>query len=269
MRTSRVVLVVLGGGVQVAFGQQQPPVQDPQALAKQLANPVSSLVSVPFQLNWDQGVGPGEDERFTLNFQPVLPFTLNPKTNFIARIILPYLSQPSLGEGVGPASGFSDILFEGFFSPAQPKGWIWGIGPALSLPVPAEPVLGTGKWSIGPTAVALKQAGHWTYGALVNHLWSFAGDSDRGSVNQTFLQPFISLATPSGVTFALQSESTANWEAESGEEWTIPINFVLTKVVKLGHRPMQVGGGAGYYIESPTGGPEWKIRTVMTLLFPR
>jgi len=270
MRVFAVALVVLVTGVRVSLAQQQQPAPaDAQALAKQLANPISSLVSVPFQFNWDQGVGPGDDQRFTLNFQPVMPFTLNPKTNFIARVILPYLGQPSLGEGLEAASGFSDLLFEGFFSPAAPKGWIWGIGPALSLPIPAEATLGSGKWSFGPTAVALKQAGRWTYGALAFQLWSFAGDADRASVNQTFVQPFLSLGTASGVTFTLQSETTANWEAEDGEEWTIPINFLLTKVVKLGHRPMQIGGGAGYYVESPEGGPEWKIRTVITLLFPR
>ncbi|HKP29847.1 MAG TPA: hypothetical protein VJU15_10610 [Gemmatimonadales bacterium] len=125
---------------------QQPQQHNAQDLAKQLSNPVSSLVSVPFQLNWDEGVGPGDDSRFTLNFQPVMPFSLNPKTNFIARIILPYLSQPSLGEGLAPTSGFSDILFEGFFSPAQPKGWTcgiarcrWVVGRGTTSKVPTVP----------------------------------------------------------------------------------------------------------------------------------
>jgi hypothetical protein len=270
MRAFKVAFITLSLVVRAAGAQQQqPPTHDAQALAKQLSNPVSSLVSVPFQLNWENGVGPGEDTRFVLNFQPVLPFTLNPKTNLIARVILPYVAQPSLVAGAPPTSGFSDILFSAFFSPAQPKGWIWGIGPALSLPVPTEPTLGSGKWGIGPTAVFLKQSGHWTYGALLNHIWSFAGDSDRSSVNQTFLQPFLALATTRGVTYTIQSETTANWEAASGEQWTIPINLMVTKVVKLGHRPMQVGGGAGYFIDTPTGGAEWKIRTVVVLLFPR
>lgn len=198
-----------------------------------------------------------------------MPFALNPKTNLIARIILPYVSQPSLGEGIEPTSGLGDMVFSMFFSPAAPGKWIWGVGPVFSLPVPAEPTLGTGKWSVGPTAVFLKQRGGWTMGALLNHLWSFAGDADRASVNQTFLQPFLSNGLKSGVSFTLQSESVANWEAESGEEWTVPLNVLITKVVKLGKRPMQIGGGAGYYVASPTGGPEWKIRTVVVLLFPR
>ncbi len=247
---------------------QAEPGQDAAGLAKQLANPVASLVSLPFQFNWEHGVGPGEETRTVLNFQPVMPFSLNPGTNLIARVILPYVSQPALATGAAPASGFSDILFSMFFSPAHPRGIIWGIGPAFSIPMSAEPVLGSGKWGFGPTGLLLKQTGSWTYGALVNHIWSFAGDSDRSDVNQTFLQPFVAYATKAGVTFTLNSESAANWEAESGEEWTVPINLVVSKVVRLGRRPMSIGFGGGYYVDTPEGGPEWKIRSLVVLMFP-
>jgi hypothetical protein len=115
--------------------------------------------------------------------------------------------------------------------------------------------------------VVLKQTGPWTYGALVNHIWSFAGDDDRSDVNQTLLQPFLSYTTPSALTVTLNTESTANWEAVS-EEWTVPINLQVSKVVRLGRKPMSIGLGVGYYAEQPEGGPEWKLRTVLTLLFP-
>jgi hypothetical protein len=106
---------------------------------------------------------------------------------------------------------------------------------------------------------------------LFNHLWSFAntGDVDRSDVNQSFIQPFLAYGTKGGVTFTLQSESTANWEAGDGEEWTIPINFLLSKVTTFGPFPFSVAAGAGYYAESPAGGPEWKLRTAFTLILPR
>jgi len=261
------VLVAAPAAAQAPPAAGQTAADQAAALAKQLSNPVASLVSVPFQANWEFGVGPEEDTRFLINFQPVMPFSLNDKWNLIARVIVPILSQPALVPGGTPTFGVSDILFSAFFSPKE-AGIVWGVGPVLLLPTTADPFLGTGKWGAGPTFVVLKQTGGWTYGALANHIWSVAGEESRSDVNQTFLQPFMAYTTKSAVTVTLQTESVANWEAASGEEWTVPINVVLSKVVKIGRKPLSVAFGGGYYVESPAGGPEWKLRSALTLLFP-
>ena len=235
-------------------------------LAKQLSNPVANLISVPFQLNWDSGVGPDNDTRFLINFQPVMPFSVSKDWNFIARTIVPIVSQPHDGTA---SSGIGDILFSGFLSPAVPKGFVWGVGPVLLLPTTADPYLGSEKWGAGPTILGLKQAGPWTLGLLANQVWSFGGDSKRKDVNQTFIQPFVAYAKPNGVTFNVNTEASANWEAASGQEWTVPINLTVSKIVKLGKKPMSIGGTYGFYAQSPDGGPEWKLRTTLTLLFPK
>jgi hypothetical protein len=105
---------------------------------------------------------------------------------------------------------------------------------------------------------------------LANHLWSFAntGNVERNDVSQSLFQPFLAYGTKSGTTVNLQSEATANWEADSGEKWTVPINLTLTQITKLGPFPFSVGIGAGGFVESPTGGPEWKLRTSFTLILP-
>ena len=242
---------------------------DASELAKQLSNPIASLVSVPFQANWDFSVGPDNDTRFLVNFQPVMPFSINKDWNLIARVIVPILSQPSLVAGGEATFGLSDLLFSAFFSPAQPGKFIWGVGPALLLPTTSDPFLGTEKWAIGPTYVILKQSGPWTYGGLANRLWSFAGDDNRADVNQTYVQPFLAYGTKTGVTYNVSSETAANWEAPSGEEWTVPIVFNVSKVLRLGRRPLSVGVGAGYYFDQPQGGPEWKFRSTLTLIFPK
>ena len=118
-------------------------------LAKQLSNPVASLVSVPLQFNWDQPVGIDDDTRLTMNFQPVVPIGLNEDWNMIVRWIMPYIAQPRLSEGGVPTSGLSDIVASAFFSPAKPGRFIWGVGPVLLLPATSDPVLGSGKWARG------------------------------------------------------------------------------------------------------------------------
>ena len=74
--------------------QTQTPEQDAQALAKKLANPVASLISLPRQNNVDFGMGPNEDGfRYTLNVQPVTPIALNKDWNLISRTIVPIIGQ--------------------------------------------------------------------------------------------------------------------------------------------------------------------------------
>lgn len=244
---------------------------DAAQLAKDLSNPIADLVSVPFQFNWEQGVGEQDATRTVLNIQPVVPFALNDDWNLIGRWIMPLVSQPSLAPGMESTFGLSDITFSTFFSPRSSSGFTWGFGPVVALPMTDDPALGSGKWQAGPTAVFLKQTGPWTYGALVNQLWSFAdsSDEDRPDVDRLFLQPFLAYATPGGVTYSVNSESTYDREAADGDEWTVPITFMVSKVTQLGPFPFSIQGGLGYYADAPEIGPERRLRIAFVLILPR
>jgi hypothetical protein len=242
-------------------------VQDQQAeLAKKLSNPVASLISVPIQSNWDFGIGPDSAMQYTVNIQPVIPFSISKDWSLITRTIMPVIHAESPVPGGNDRSGLGDILQSFFFSPKEPtgSGWIWGVGPVMLYPSGTDG-LSADKWGAGPTAVVLKQRNGWTYGLLANHVWSYAG-SGPSSVSATFLQPFLSYTTKTYTTYGLNTESTYDWH---GDQWTVPVNLMVAQMLKVGGMPMQLQLGGRIYADKPDGGPDWGIRFAVTFLFPK
>src|SRR5262245_25106655 len=130
-RSALVLLALFLGPA--SFGGAAEPAAEPDNahLAKQLSNPISSLVSVPFQFNWEQNVGPQDLTRFILNVQPVIPFALTEKQNLIVRVIAPLISQPPLTDPGAATFGISDITTSFFVSPSKSKRLTWGAGPVF------------------------------------------------------------------------------------------------------------------------------------------
>jgi hypothetical protein len=222
-------------------------------IAKQLVNPVSSVMSFPFVNNFDFRLGAKQDGfRYTMNFQPLLPFKLNDHWSLISRTIAPFVHQSDV-IGNSSQTGLGDFLQSFFLSPRKTKPFMWGAGPALLIPTATSTFLGTGKLSVGPTLVILRMQGGWTYGVLTNHVWSIAGDGARADVSSTFLQPFLAYTTKSGWTLNANSDSTKNW---STGKWGVPVNIFLTKLVRVAGKTVSVGGGARCWATAPPGGPQ-------------
>lgn len=240
---------------------------DTAELSKKLANPVASLISVPFQSNFDIRMGAGNGWRYTLNLQPVYPIALNPKWNMISRTIIPIIHQ---GNVTGPRtsqSGLGDITQSLFFSPNKSEPFVWAVGPVFLVPTATNANLGTQKFGIGPTVLVLKQQHGWTVGFLGNHIWSVAGKSSRASVNSTFVQPFLTHSTRDGWTYGVNTEATYDWTRNA---WGIPINILVSKLVRFGKQPVSFGAGPKCWVTSASGGPEsCGVRIIVTALFPK
>jgi hypothetical protein len=191
---------------------------------------------------------------------------LNENWNLISRTILPFIYQESRFAGDGSHSGLGDIVQSLFLSPKTSLGgWILGGGPALLFPTATDSALGAGKWGAGPTAVVLRQDNGFTYGVLANHIWSYAGWGNR-EVSASFIQPFLAYSTKTFTTFGVNTESTYDWQAR---QWSVPLNFSITQLLKVRNQPISLQLGYRYYPEGPRGGPDWGLRFAVTLLFPK
>jgi hypothetical protein len=247
-----------------AQGVDQPEGAD---LEKQIQNPVADLISVPFQNNVDFNTGPFDRSRNTLNIQPVIPFSLSENLNLITRTIIPIISQPI---GMDDSEfGLGDVNMSIFLTPAKPSKVIYGGGVALGLPTASNEFLGSEKWSAGPSFVVLVQPEGWTIGALAQNIWSYAGADDRGDVNFFFSQVFATKNLPKGWYVNSAPIITANWEAPSGEQWTVPVGAGFGKLFKLGKLPINAQAGYYYNVVSPEFGADSQFRFQVVLLFPK
>ncbi|MCM8531643.1 MAG: hypothetical protein NE330_10820 [Lentisphaeraceae bacterium] len=237
-----------------------------EALARQSQNPVADLISIPFQNNTNFDVGARDKTQNILNIQPVIPINLNEDWNLITRTIVPLISQSALFDGWEKEQGIGDITFTAFFSPRNNSEWVWGAGPAIVMPTASDSRLGTDKWSIGPSVVALRMDGKQVYGGLVSNVWSIEGSGEN--VNLMTFQPFYNYNFDAGFYFTSSPVLNANWEND-GEKWTVPVGGGLGKIFRIGQLPVNVSLQAFTNIVKPDHAADWTLRFQVQLLFPK
>lgn len=171
--------------------------------------------------------------------------------NLITRAILPIMAQKNItGEGQSQ-SGLGDIVASAFLAPSESKnGLTWGVGPVLLIPTATNDYLGGKKFGVGPTALVLKQIKGWTIGALVNQIWSIAGDKDRQDISTMFAQPFVNHNWKSGAGIGGNLEITQNSKADNTTIFFIPI---VSGVTKLGTQTISLAVGPHIPITAPNG----------------
>lgn len=245
------------------------------AIIKMSQNPVGNIAVIPFQNNFNYGVGPYTRYQYNLNVQPVVPFMLSKNLNLVARTIFPVIDQPSFASptvcattGCGSTFGIGDMQEQLFFAPkTEPGKLIWGAGPIFQLPTASPDTLGAGKWAAGPTIVGLITPGRIVAGLLANQLWSFAGQANRPNISAALFQPFFNYNFKDGWAVSTAPIITANWTAAQNK-WSVPLGGGGSKTFKLGDQLMQISVLYYTYVARPLTTPQTNLKVVWSLLYP-
>lgn len=262
-------------GITAALADEPAKATDTQALAKASQNPVAALISVPFENNATFNNGPDDVFVDILNIKPVIPMGITENWNLINRAIVPLVYQDDgfrdpQGQELGGQFGLGDIVYQGFISPKKPGKIIWGLGPELHIPTGTDR-LTTDQWSLGPAAVVLTMPGQWVIGALVSNVWNIGnGYNDAPNVNAMTAQYFINYNMEGGWYLTSAPVMTANWKADSGEKWTVPVGGGFGRVFKLGGQHVNMKLAAYYNVDAPDDNDDvWNLQFQCTFLFPR
>jgi hypothetical protein len=260
--------------------------QAQEDMAKQSQNPLGTIISSPIESNFFFGIGPSDSTAYVLNWKPVYPVGLG-DWNLINRLIVPaiysggqdkdlLLDSTIYSENVaiidlatGSALGFGDITYTAYLSPKESGSLIWGIGGALTMPTATEDRWSSDKWSAGPALVALTMPGNWVTGFLIQNVWSFAGESDAADVNKFVFQYFVNYNLENGWYLSTTPVITANWEAESEDQWTVPFGGGVGKLVRHGKLPVDYKLAGYWNAEKPDQAPDWNLQFTVKFLFPK
>ncbi|MGE5362249.1 MAG: hypothetical protein ACM3NQ_24795 [Bacteroidales bacterium] len=276
-------------------------------ISKLLENPVANFVSIPLQYDYItlEGERMGTKAVQRLQVTPTFPTRLGKNWSLINRIVFPFLSVPfnkQFGNCFGMAaneilscpslpealedpfkrtSGFGDIVYVGAVAPKksikiESTGGvvIWGLGATAMFPTSSQDVLGTGKYSLGPTGVVGYLGKTWTMAVFPQQWWSIAGNANRSDVNLTNIQYFIYYAPPglnpdAAWRIGMSPNISINWKAQ-GDKVTLPLGLGVSRMVNIGPLPVNIDGEVEYAVIHPGDKPgsRWNVRLYFVAVIP-
>jgi len=184
-----------------AGGQEQ----SAEAVARDLANPNSSLASLTFknQYRWYTGDLPGADDQdnYTMVFQPVFPLKLPEGSNGGQRTLFIRPGFPLLFDQPVPRvanggldwdrkSALGDIGFDIGYGVSEKSGFLWALGMVGTLPTATDSDLAGKQLRLGPEFLLAKFEKWGVYGIFPSHQWNVAGWSDE-TFSTTQIQPVL------------------------------------------------------------------------------
>jgi hypothetical protein len=260
------MVIIVSGSVSLAVQRELGP-EELEAKER-----LRHTVLLPFKFVSDYGAPNGE--LTMLQIRPT--YTISTKNyNFINRPIIPYLDlngevggRPDLpNTGSGDARGLGDISYTVAVEARKLKPVSVAAGIAASLPTAAEDALGSGKWSAGPAVIVLGKHEPWAFLISARQIWSFAGDADRGDVNNFALEPIITYGLTKAWYLFTDPVIVANWEADSGERWMVPLGGGAGRFFNLGGTIMDLKVEGYFNAIKPDGAPDWTLGFTVGFVF--
>jgi len=240
---------------------------DLTALAKASQNPLVNMTVTPIQSRFGWNTGPDDRFHADVNLLPAFPTPVTDGLLLVPRFTMPFVYQSFTLVGV--RSGIGDAMVQLWAAPRDPGVISFGLGPALVAPTASSKGTGQGKWSGGPTAALVATPGPWVAGILATQLWSFAGQSDRPPVSSLTLEPFVNYNMPGGWSIISRPIVTADFEAPSGEQWTLPVGAGMSKTFAFWLFPMSFAVAGYGNVIRPSTASTWELRLTYALLFPK
>lgn len=241
---------------------QETEVDDDQ-MVKDAGNPMTTMINLPVQDNITFGIGSHDRTAHVIKIQPIR-YNLKASSLFKirSRAVIPFIYQPDITQPQGGTFGLGDIATTAFFSPRKLGKYIWAIGPIISFPTATDNVLGSGKWSTGPSLVLATQRKRWLAGFLAFNIWSFAGDSDRNNVNRFQLEYFVRYHLGNRWIFVSSPVIAGNLTAAAGERWLVPFGGGIGKILLAGKNTISMEVQMFYNVIHPetTPFPNWMLR---------
>lgn len=258
-------VIVLAGCAVMASARAQ----DVDLWSTRSENPLSNLPSLSFNHVFSAHLGRFRRPQNITNIQPNVPISLSDQYNVVVRVNAPLVDQP-----VGRTDrvyALSDSTIQALFTRKNPGSLAWGFGPAVALATRTDDSVGFGLPGAGVAFSVVKSEGRWLFGINANHVWSI-GEAHT-SVNQveyslTTFQPFANYAIGDGWAINFSSAMTANWLADRGQQFRLPLSLLLKKTFVVQRQPMSLGIGATYVPVRPDNAAEWQLRAQYSLLFP-
>lgn len=263
-------------------------------IARDLANPFSSLWSIVNQINIDQikgGLIRESQTEFNWNFQPVMPIPLTDSFNLVNRPVFSYYKTPyfDLTGGIGYstyfenrywdptggisyASGLGDTIFASLIVPNKSEGIIYGLGVTFIAPTASDSThIGQGLWQAGPAAGLFYVSKQFVAGVFPQHWQSVSGASfEHPGTRHSNIQYGISYLPTPELTIASSANILADWTKDEANRWTVPLSIGASYLFTFGKLPVSIGINYQWVVRRPADipGQESIIRLTITPVIP-